>query len=208
MSLSKYTKRRGQFEVLEAKQLFAADLMGGAATDLPDTPVVAGFDPGDLVAEFDPGDLYSVEMNPGDGLLATLPYVGLRQQADTALVSEIQSGKLTPTPNGSSFSGWSGEGCSGTGTCTITVDNKDYVNNIGTESPSEMVINDGLADSPRLGGQEGEPIMDPNDCPDFMLNGIARVENVSASPEAPDNLVPDTDCEFRMIGVAKGTQEE
>ena len=65
MSLSKYSKRRGQFEALEAKQLFAADLVGGAAADLPDTPVVAGFDHGDLVAEFDPGDLYSVEMNPG-----------------------------------------------------------------------------------------------------------------------------------------------
>ena len=27
MSLSKYSKRRGQFEALEAKQLFAADLV-------------------------------------------------------------------------------------------------------------------------------------------------------------------------------------
>jgi len=42
MSLSKYSKRRGQFEALEAKQLFAADLVGGAAADLPDTVVVAG----------------------------------------------------------------------------------------------------------------------------------------------------------------------
>ena len=41
MSLSKYSKRRGQFEALEAKQLFAADLVGGAAADLPDTAVVA-----------------------------------------------------------------------------------------------------------------------------------------------------------------------
>ena len=66
MSFSKYTKRRAQFEVLEAKQLFAADLVGGVAADLPDTPVVAGFDPGDLVAELDPGSLSSVQMNPGD----------------------------------------------------------------------------------------------------------------------------------------------
>jgi len=65
MSLSKYSKRRGQFEALEAKQLFAADLVGGAAADLPDTAVVAEFDHSDLVAEFDPGDLSSVEMNPG-----------------------------------------------------------------------------------------------------------------------------------------------
>ena len=65
MSLSKYSKRRGQFEALEAKQLFAADLVGGAAADLPDTPVVAGFDHGDLVTEINPGDLSSVEMNPG-----------------------------------------------------------------------------------------------------------------------------------------------
>ena len=41
MSLSKYSKRRGQFEALEAKQLFAADLVGGAAAGLPDTVVVA-----------------------------------------------------------------------------------------------------------------------------------------------------------------------
>jgi hypothetical protein len=32
---------------LEAKKLFAADLMGGAAIDLPDTDVVAGFEDGD-----------------------------------------------------------------------------------------------------------------------------------------------------------------
>jgi hypothetical protein len=44
MSLSKYSKRRGQFEALEAKQLFAADLVGGAAADLPDTAVVAEID--------------------------------------------------------------------------------------------------------------------------------------------------------------------
>ena len=31
MSFSKYSKRRGQFETLEAKQLFAADLMAGDA---------------------------------------------------------------------------------------------------------------------------------------------------------------------------------
>ena len=48
MSFSKYTKRRGHFEALEAKQLFAADLVGGVAADLPDTAIVAGFDPGDL----------------------------------------------------------------------------------------------------------------------------------------------------------------
>ncbi len=41
MSLSKYSKRRGQFEALEAKQLFAADFVGGAAADLPDTAIVA-----------------------------------------------------------------------------------------------------------------------------------------------------------------------
>jgi len=41
MSLSKYSKRCGQFEALEAKQLFAADLVGGAAIDLPDTVSVA-----------------------------------------------------------------------------------------------------------------------------------------------------------------------
>ncbi len=29
MSFSKYSKRRGRFETLEAKQLFAADLMAG-----------------------------------------------------------------------------------------------------------------------------------------------------------------------------------
>ncbi len=60
MSFSKYTKRRGQFKVLEAKQL----------ADLPDTPVVAGFDPGDLVAELSPGGLVSVQMNPGDAATA------------------------------------------------------------------------------------------------------------------------------------------
>ena len=58
MSLSKYSKQCGQFEALEAKQLFAADLVGGAVADLPDTAVVA---------EIHPGDLSSVQMNPGCG---------------------------------------------------------------------------------------------------------------------------------------------
>ena len=40
MTRSKYSKQRGQFEVLEAKQLFAADLLGGAAADSADTAVV------------------------------------------------------------------------------------------------------------------------------------------------------------------------
>ena len=35
--------RRTGFETLEAKTLFAADLMGGAAIDLPDTTIVDGF---------------------------------------------------------------------------------------------------------------------------------------------------------------------
>ena len=43
MSLSKYIIRRGQFEVLEAEQLFAAGLMEGVATGLPDTAIVDGF---------------------------------------------------------------------------------------------------------------------------------------------------------------------
>ena len=36
-------QRRTRFETLEAKKLFAADLMGGAAIDLPDTAIVDGF---------------------------------------------------------------------------------------------------------------------------------------------------------------------
>ena len=36
-------QRRTGFETLEAKKLFAADLMGGAAIDLPDTAIVDGF---------------------------------------------------------------------------------------------------------------------------------------------------------------------
>ena len=35
-------QRRTGFETLEAKKLFAADLMGGAAIDLPDTAIVDG----------------------------------------------------------------------------------------------------------------------------------------------------------------------
>jgi hypothetical protein len=47
MRFSKYSKTRGQYETLEARQLFAADLVGGAAIDLPDTPSVAGLESGD-----------------------------------------------------------------------------------------------------------------------------------------------------------------
>ena len=36
-------QRRTGFETLEAKKLFAADLTGGAAIDLPDTAIVDGF---------------------------------------------------------------------------------------------------------------------------------------------------------------------
>ncbi len=47
MRFSKYSKTRGQYETLEAKTLFAADLMGGAAIDLPDTAFVAGLEHSD-----------------------------------------------------------------------------------------------------------------------------------------------------------------
>ena len=41
-------QRRTGFETLEAKTLFAADLTGGAAIDLPDTASVTGFEHGDV----------------------------------------------------------------------------------------------------------------------------------------------------------------
>jgi len=48
MSSSQYSKQLGQFEALEAKQMFAADLAGGAVADLaapgPDTAIVAEID--------------------------------------------------------------------------------------------------------------------------------------------------------------------
>ena len=37
MSFSKYNKVRGKFESLETRQLFAADLVGGAVVDAPAT---------------------------------------------------------------------------------------------------------------------------------------------------------------------------
>ena len=86
-------QRQTGFETLEAKKLFAADLMGTAAADLPDTPVVAGFDPGDLVAEFDPGDLVSVEMNPGDAA------TGGFSHAENLSGQEVESVVTAVTPN-------------------------------------------------------------------------------------------------------------
>jgi hypothetical protein len=41
-------QRRTGFETLKAKKLFAADLTGGAAIDLPDTASVTGFEHGDV----------------------------------------------------------------------------------------------------------------------------------------------------------------
>ena len=66
MKLLHSVQHRTGFETLEDKKLYAADLMGAAAADLPDTPVIAGFDPGDFVAELSFGDSSSVQMNLGD----------------------------------------------------------------------------------------------------------------------------------------------
>ena len=38
MNFSKYNKVRGKFESLETRQLFAADLVGGAVVDVPAAP--------------------------------------------------------------------------------------------------------------------------------------------------------------------------
>jgi len=91
ISLSKYTKRRSQFAVLEAKQLFAADLVGGVAADLPDTPVVAGFDPRDLVAEINTkgfDDLSVTDINIGFSDVANLG----GQEGESLQLPPIQSG--------------------------------------------------------------------------------------------------------------------
>ena len=50
MSYFKSVKRRTGFETLEAKKLFAADLMGSAEASMV-IGLVADFDPGDLVDE-------------------------------------------------------------------------------------------------------------------------------------------------------------
>ena len=57
MTRSKYSKRRGQFEALEAKQLFAADLLGAPNMEL-DTYDDGLIGLSDFIygAEFDPGD--------------------------------------------------------------------------------------------------------------------------------------------------------
>ena len=66
MSPLQSVQRRTGFETLEAKKLFAADLMAGAAAPMVDD-VVAEFSPGDLTSvQVDPGDLASVQMSPAD----------------------------------------------------------------------------------------------------------------------------------------------
>jgi len=95
MSLSKYSKRRGQFEALEAKQLFAADLVGGAAADLADTAVVAGyegtenhqiFDPGAAIALPDTAVVEVFEFEHGD---VRFPYIlGYQERGENAIVDD------------------------------------------------------------------------------------------------------------------------
>lgn len=63
MSYFKSVKRRTGFETLEAKKLFAADLMGSADAST-DTGLVADFDPGDLVDEI---SLIERWENPSNG---------------------------------------------------------------------------------------------------------------------------------------------
>ena len=66
MSPLQSVQRRTGFETLEAKKLFAADLMAGAAAPMVDD-VVADFSPGDLTSvQVDPGDLTSVQVDPGE----------------------------------------------------------------------------------------------------------------------------------------------
>ena len=148
MSLSKYSKRRGQFEALEAKQLFAADLVGGAAADLPDTPVVAGFDHGDLVAQIDPGDLSSVEMNPA----ATEELFGGYNFLKNANLGGQEGEPLMNTNLGDH----------------LVVDGEGLYQRNELELAPRPGAVAFRASVHHIGGQEGEPVVDPSDCPELV----------------------------------------
>ena len=165
MSLSKYSKRRGQFEALEAKQLFAADLVGGAAADLPDTPVVAGFDHGDLVAELDPGDLYSVETHSTTeelfGSVNFLKNANLGGQEGEPVTDHIASDHVWeagghPTDGPLYLGGQEGE---------------PFIDNCVPNSFIRPPRSNELELASSLGGQEGEPLMNTNLSDHLVVDG-------------------------------------
>ena len=170
MRLSKYSKCRGQFEALEAKQLFAADLVGGAAADLADTAVVAGYDPGDntdidLVAENVRTNLGGLKTNQESVAAAGIDQSGLAFESLGGQEGEPVNEYMT-TDTGEplhtaaheaahvihQLGGQEGEDVARQLTGNLTKGAPWAEHNIGTT----------------IGGQEGEPIVDPDDCPELV----------------------------------------
>jgi hypothetical protein len=207
MSLSKYSKRRGQFEALEAKQLFAADLVGGAAADLADTAVVAEYDPGDntdidLVPENVRTNLGGIKTNQesvshgcrgGFNFLENANLGGQEGEPITEESAPVAS--IAP------------DGCVDLiGGAAIDLPDTAIVAEIshGWENPSNgqtCLVNTGL------GGQEGEPLMNTNLGDHLVVDGeglYQRNELELASSlggqEGEPVVAPVSDMVFENLG--------
>jgi hypothetical protein len=212
MSLSKYSKRRGQFEALEAKQLFAADLVGGAAADLPDTVVVAenartimggiktseesvvaaGTNQSGLVNNIGiPTDGIGWVSVENLGIRGTELCIGGSNATMTAVAGSSEDGSV-PTESVSfnfddiphehggrvfeSLGGQEGE--------DIIINNNSFSTTAGNQGAWTRNLQ--AVDCPQLGGQEGEPVVDPNDCPEL---GGQEGEPVVDPNDCPMSLV-------------------
>ena len=173
MTLSKYSKRHVQFESLEAKKLFAADLVGGAVADLPDTAIVAEaeniqWEVGRDVAENARTNIGGIRVSlvaqegaqrVESGLGEINGFVSLRSADSDLIGSAAIEANDRPNDNFQQLGGQEGEDVVFDG---LMIDPEGLVNNIsGMDSSTEIVEfehhNDLFAN---LGGQEGEPVMD------------------------------------------------
>ena len=169
MTLSKYSKRHVQFEALEAKNLFAADPLGGAVADLADTAMVA-----DIHA--DPLEGYPIIGTIDDRLSDGMCDDGLADSPSLTNVSAesddtVRAFLVAALDPGDAVSGVHGDVTNSLKVKDFTVE-QNLVPNLGGEEgehvnrymttdtgePLHTVAHEAAHVVQQLGGQEGEPV--------------------------------------------------
>jgi len=179
MSLSKYSKRRGQFEALEAKQLFAADLMGGDVTAVEN--LGCHFPPHNAVAETTGTEQHQCFSGKTDfhgnktDFTISPNYVGGGQEGEPFLFDNLM---VAPEGLVNNTSGMDSE----TEMVEFEHHNDLFANLGGQEGePLHTAAHEAAHVVQQLGGQEGEPITEesapvasiaPDGCVD-LIGGAA-----------------------------------
>ena len=169
-------QRRTGFETLEAKKLFAADLVGGAAIDFSDTAVVEGFEHGDVrfpyILGYQEGGENSIV---GDSLMIGDHNLdGQEGEPVIDLVSDLgfenlggqEGGPVIDPIDGSYLGGQEGESVVTAITPNGAISQVHHIKPYG--SAGSWSDYPEVTEQHELGGQEGEPLMNTN-LPDTLI---------------------------------------